>query len=139
MKAVLPEPVHESYRRYRKQRTSQIILPIVLTALLFLAMVVLVNIVTFRDNGDVGRWAAISTIWIVIPVCISGFVFLALLGGLVYLMGQLLGVAPTYTGKAQDFVHKLAIHIRRLADITVKPIFAVNGFGATLKALLGRK
>jgi len=139
MKAVLPEPVHESYRRYRKQRTSQIILPIVLTALLFLAMVVLVNIVTFRDNGDVGRWAAISTIWIVIPVCITGLVFLALLGGLVYLMGRLLGVAPTYTGQAQDFVHKLAIHIRRLADITVKPIFAVNGFGATLKALLGRK
>ena len=139
MKAVLPEPVHESYRRHRKQRTSQILLPIVLTALLFVAMVVLVNLATFRDNGDVGRWAAISTIWIVIPVCIMGFVFLALLGGLVYLMGRLLGIAPTYTGKAQDFVHKLAIRIRLAADMVVKPIFAINGFGATIKALLGRK
>jgi hypothetical protein len=139
MKAVLPEPVHESYRRHRKQRTSQIILPIVLVALLFIALIVLVNIATFRDNGDVGRWAAISTIWIVIPVCITGFVFLAVLGGLVYLMGRLLGVAPTYTGKAQDFVHKLAIRIRRAADIAVKPVFSVNGFGATIKALFGRK
>ena len=139
MKAVRPEPVHESYRRHRKQRTIQIILPVVLAALLFLAMVVLVNIATFRDNGDVGRWAAISTMWIAIPVCIMGFIFLAVLGGLVYLMGRLLGITPTYTGKAQDFVHKLAIRIRRAADMTVKPIFAVNGFGATIKALLGRK
>jgi len=139
MNAELPEPVHESYRRHRKQRASQIILPIVLAAVLFIGMVVLVNIATFRDNGDVSRWAAVSTIWIVIPVCIAGFVFLVLLGGLVYLMARLLGVAPTYTGQAQDFVHKLAIRIRRLADVAVKPIFAVNGFGASLKALLGRK
>ena len=139
MKAVLPEPVHESYRRHRRQRTSQILLPMILAAILFIGMVVLVNIATFRDNGDVGRWAAISTIWIVIPVCISAFVFLAVVGGLVYLMGRLLGIAPTYTGKAQDFVHKLAIRIRRAADMAVKPVFSVNGFGAMLKALLGKK
>src|SRR5688572_20781896 len=139
MKAVLPEPVHESYRRHRKQRTSQIILPVVLAVILFLAMVVLVNIATFRDNGDVSRWAAISTMWIAIPVCITGFIFLALLGGLVYLMGRLLGVTPRYTGKAQDFVHKLAIRIRRAADTAAKPVISVNGFGATIKALLGRK
>ena len=138
MKAVLPEPVHESYRRYRKQRTTQIILPIILGALLFLGLVALVIMAT-ANGGDVGRWAAISTIWISIPVCLMGFVFLALTGGMVYLMGRLLGVAPTYTGKAQDFVHKLEIRIRRIADTTVKPVFAVNGFGATIKALLGKK
>jgi hypothetical protein len=139
MKAVLPEPVHESYKRHRKQRMTQILLPVILVAILFLVAVVLINTATFGYNGDVGRWAAISTIWISIPVCIMGFVFLVLLGGLVYLMGRLLGIAPIYTGKAQDFVHKLAIRIRRLADTVVKPIFAVNGFGATIKALLGRK
>ena len=139
MKAVLPEPVHESYRRHRKQRTSQILLPIILAAILFLALVVFIIVATANGTGDVGRWAAVSTIWIAIPTCIMGFTFLAVLGGLVYLMGRLLGVAPTYTGKAQDVIHKLAIRIRRVADMTVKPIFAVNGFGATIKALFGRK
>ena len=139
MKAVLPEPVHESYRRHRRQRTSQILLPIVLAALLFLALVVLINIATFRDNGDVGRWAAVSTIFIAMPVCVMGFVFLALIGGLVYLLGRLLGIAPRYTGMAQDFVHKLAIRIRRAADTAVKPVFSVNGIGATIKAVFGRK
>ena len=139
MKAVLPEPVHESYRRHRKQRTSQILLPIILAAILFLALVVFIIVATANGTGDVGRWAAVSTIWIAIPTCIMGFTFLAVLGGLVYLMGRLLGVAPTYTGKAQDVIHKLAIRIRRVADKAVKPVFAVNGFGATLKALFGRK
>jgi hypothetical protein len=139
MKAIIPEPIHESYRRHRRQRTSQIILPIVLASLVFTAVVVLVIIATANGTGDVGRWAAVSTIWIAIPTCILGFTFLAVVGGLVYLMGKLLGVAPTYTGKAQDFVHKLAIRIRLIADKTVKPVFAVNGFGATVKALFGRK
>lgn len=138
MKDVFPEPVHESYKRHRRQRTSQILLPIILAALLFLGMTVLV-IVGTSNGGDVGRWAAISTMWISIPVCIAGFVFLAVIGGLVYLMGRLLGVAPTYTGRAQDFVHRLAIRIRRAADVAVKPVFSAQGFGATLRALLGRK
>lgn len=139
MKAVLPKPIHESYNRHRKQRTTQIILPVVLGALLFVGLVVLVNVGAWGNNGDVGRWAAIATMWISFPVCLMGFVFLALLGGLIFLMGRLLGVAPTYTGMAQDFVHKLAIRIRRLADMLVRPIIALNGYGATIKAILGRK
>jgi hypothetical protein len=139
MKAELPKPVHESYLKHRKQRTSQILLPVLLAAILFVTAIVLINIATFGNNGDVGRWAAISTMWIAIPTCIMGFAFLALVGGLIYLMGQLLGIAPIYTGKAQDFVHKLAIRIRRAADMSVRPIIAVNSYGATIKALLGRK
>lgn len=113
-------------------------MPVILGALLFLAIVVLVIMGT-ASGGDVGRWAAISTMWISIPVCLMGFVFLALLVGMVYLMGRLLGVAPRYTNKAQNFVHRLAIRIRLIADKMVKPIIALNGYGATIKTLLGRK
>ncbi len=139
MKATLPEPVHESYKRHRQQRTSQILLPVILAAVLFVGLILLVNIATFGYSGDVGRWAAISTMWISIPVCLTGFVFLILLVGMVYLMARLLGVAPAYTLQAQNFVQKFGIRIRLLADKIVQPVFAVNGFGATIKALLGRK
>jgi hypothetical protein len=139
MKEILPRPVHESYQRHRSQRTTQILLPIVLATILCLAMVVLVNMAAFRGGGDVGRWAAVSTIWLAIPLCVMGVVFLALLGGVIYLMARLLGIAPTYTGRAQILVHKVGIRVRRMADLSVKPVFAVNGLGATIKALLGRK
>jgi len=139
MKAVLPKPVHESYQRHRRQLISQILLPMVIAALLFVAMIVLINVVTFRSNGDVARWAAISTLWIVIPIMIGSLIFLAILVGLVYLMKRLLNITPVYTGMAQDLVHKLMIRIRLLADQLVKPVIFWDSVGASINRLLGRK
>jgi hypothetical protein len=139
MKAVLPKPVHESYKRHRRQLIGQIILPMVIAGLLFVALIVLINFATFRENGDVARWAAISTIWIVIPIMVASLIFLLVLGGLVYLMKRLLNITPTYTRLAQNFVHKLMIRIRLAADAAVKPIIFLDGIGASINRLLGRK
>jgi hypothetical protein len=139
MKAVLPKPVHESYKRHRRQLISQILLPMVIAGLLFVALIVLINFATFRENGDVARWAAISTIWIVIPIMVASLIFLLVLGGLVYLMKRLLNITPTYTRLAQNFVHKLMIRIRLAADAAVKPIIFLDGIGASINRLLGRK
>ena len=139
MDAKIPQPVHESYLKHRKQLMWQIILPIVLTSLLILALIVLINIAAFRDNGDVARWAAVSTIWIVIPIMIGLVIFLVLLAGLIYLMARLLNITPTYTGLAQDYVHKAAGYIKRGADMVVKPIFFLDELGAGIKAFFGKK
>jgi len=139
MKATLPQPVHESYLKHRRQLAWQIILPVALTSLLIVALIVLVNIATFNQGGDVARWAAISTIWIVIPIMLGLLIFLAILAGLVYLMKKLLNVTPTYTSMAQDYVHKAAGYVKRGADAVVKPIFILDGLGASIKAFFGRK
>jgi hypothetical protein len=139
MKEVPSKPVHESYQRHRRQLISQIILPVVLAAILFIALVVLVNLATFRDNGDVGRWAAISTMWIALPIIIASLIFLVLLVSMIYLLARLLGIAPNYTSQAQDFVQRLGIRIRQAADVPVKPVMFLDGVGASIKALLGRK
>lgn len=139
MKAVLPKPVHASYKRHRRQLTSQILLPMVIAGLLFVALIVLINVATFQQSGDVARWAAISTIWIVIPIMIASLIFLAVLVGLVYLLKRLLNITPTYTLWAQNFVHKLMIRIRLAADAAVKPVIYLDSIGASLNRLLGRK
>lgn len=139
MNAKFPKPIHESYRMHRKQLAWQIILPVVLSALLIVAVVVLVNVATFNQGGDVARWAAISTIWIVIPIMLGLVLVLAVLVGLVYLMKRLLDATPTYTGLAQEYVHKAAIYIKRGADAAVKPVFFVDGLGASIRAFFGRK
>src|SRR3989304_9304384 len=100
MKAKLPQPMHYSYLVHRKQRIRQIILPVVLAALLMIGLIVLISISTFSQGGDVGRWAAISTIWIVIPVMVAGIILLAVLGGLIYLLVLTLGGFPHSTGIA---------------------------------------
>ena len=139
MKVSLPRPQHESYLKHRRQVTRQIILPVVLSALLMIALIVWISIATFRDNGDVGRWAAISTIWIILPIIMVGLIGLLVLIGLIYLMARLLGILPTYTGLAQDYVHLGAGYDQRFTEAAVKPIFAVDGLAAYFKAIFGRK
>ena len=134
MKAKLPQPVHESYLKHRRQLVWQIILPIVLTSLLIVALIVLINMATFRASGDVARWAAISTIWIVAPMMILLLIFIALLGGLVYLMQRLLNITPTYTGLAQDYVYLAVGYIKRATDALVQPVLQLNGILASLIA-----
>ncbi len=124
--------------KHRKDRAWKIIFPVVFSVVLCIALIVLVNVATFRDNGDVARWAAVSTIWIIVPIMIGMLIFTALLGGLVYLMYKLLDVAPTYTGMAQDYVHKAALYIKRGADAVVRPIINLNGILASISAFFER-
>lgn len=131
-------PEHYSYLRHRKQRTRQVFLPVILSALLFVGMILLVSFATFNQGGDVGRWAAISTIWIIIPLLVAGLILLVLLVGLIYLMARALGVLPYYTGMAQDYVHIAKGYIVHGADMAVKPILLLNGWLETVKAFLER-
>lgn len=133
MKAKLPQPVHESYLRHRKQLTWQIVLPVVLMAILIIALTVLIGFATFRDNGDVARWAAISTIWMVVPIMIAMLILLVLLGGIIYLLWQLLGITPRYTGLAQDYVYRVASMIKRALDALVKQIIEFQAVLASIR------
>lgn len=138
MKARLPKPEHYSYLLHRKQRNVQIILPVVLSALVFIGMIILVSLAAFKLDGDVGRWAAISTIWIILPMMVAGLILLAILSVLIFLLARALGILPYYTGMAQDTVHRLTGYVVRGADLAVKPVLVVNGWAGTIKAFLGR-
>ena len=138
MKAKIPQPVHESYLKHRRELVWQIILPVALMSILIVALIVLINIATFNQGGDVARWAAISTIWIVIPIMLAGLVLVAVLIALVYGLKRLLEITPTYTGLAQDYVHLAAGYVRRAADMIVRPVLFLDSIGASFRRLLGR-
>ena len=133
MKAILPKPEHLSYKRHRKQTMNQIVLPVILSALVMIALIVLISLATFRADGDVGRWAAISTIWLVIPVMLAGLIVLAILVGLIYLMARGLQIIPTYTGLAQEYAAKARWYITRGANMLVKPFFVIEGWSASIR------
>lgn len=138
MKAQLPHPEHLSYLSHRKQRNKQIILPVVLSAVLMVVVVVLISLATFNSGGDVARWAAISTIWIIIPTLIAGLIVLALLLALIYGLARLLGALPYYTGIAQDYIYIARTYIIRGADTISNSIISVDGFIANIKTFFQR-
>ena len=137
MKAKLPQPVHESYLKHRKDFTWKILFPVILSSVLCIGLIVLINIATFRGGGDVGRWAAISTMWIAIPTMIGMLIVLALLAGIVYLLAKLLHLLPPYTAIAQDFFYKVESYARRGADAAAKPIISINAVAASINRLFG--
>jgi hypothetical protein len=98
-----------------------------------IALIVLINLATFRADGDVGRWAAISTIWIVIPVMLAGLIVLVILIGLIYLMARGLQIIPTYTGLAQEYAAKARWYITRGAHMLVKPFLLIEGWSASIQ------
>ena len=114
-------PQHPSYRLHRKQAAWQIILPIVLAGLILIGATSLILVGTFRDNGDVGRWAAISTIWLTIPVMIGGLVVLALFVGLAWAVGKAIGFLPPYTFKAQTFVTEMEARVKQGVSYAYRP------------------
>jgi hypothetical protein len=139
MNAQPPKPVHESYLKHRRDLTWKILFPVILSAVLCLALVVIINLATFRDSGDVARWAAISTMWIAVPTMLGMLIVLALLVGIIYLLARLLNIAPRYTVIAQDFVYKVESYARRIADALAKPVISIDSIGAGISRIFGKR
>jgi len=128
-----------SIKAHKRQKFWQITFPLILAVLLILAVAILTSISAFGEESGAGRWAAISTIWLVIPVMVLALIAMALLFAMVYGMARLLKIIPPYTGKAQYYVNKAADKIHIAADTLTKPVMMGGGLIASLKTLFGKK
>lgn len=118
---------------HRRQRWTQILLPIIFAVLVFVALALLAVRAAFGGHGDVSRWAAISTIWLVLPVMIMSLIALAALCAAIYLLTRLTSMLPTYTGRAQRAFYRVEGGARRAAEITRRPVLFVKGLGSFIK------
>ena len=139
MKSPLPLPRpedHLSYQLHRKQVWQQILFPIILAILIFIAVIVLTSIATFRNNGEVGRWAAMSEIWLVIPLIIIGLILLALLIGIIYLLMRLTNLIPPYSYQAQVIFHRIESGAKTIEKIAHKPVILFQDLGEVIKTAI---
>ena len=134
-----PTENHSSYRLHRRQLWWQVYLPVCFLVVVCIALAVFIGITAFSTGDNSQRWAAISTIWLVLPTMILGVLLFAVLVGLIYLMGRLLKIIPPYTGKAQHYVFLATRKTRAISDHAVKPILFLEGILASIRAVLGRK
>ncbi len=133
MDSTPPRPHHPSYLRHRSQTAWQIIVPVVVAGLVMIGVIVLVWSATFRGNGDVARWAAISTIWLVLPVMLGGLLVLVALAGVAYLLGRLTGLIPPYSYLAQAYAARVEAGVKEAADAARQPRRLVGTLGSLLK------
>jgi hypothetical protein len=131
-------PQHASYRLHRSQVAWQVILPVVLAGLILIGAVYLVVVGTFQSNGDVGRWAAISTMWLSIPVMIGALIILVLLIGLGWVVGRAVGFIPLYTFKAQVFVSQVEAQVKQGALYVYRPTRIISAIGQLIRRAFRR-
>lgn len=136
MKAGLRQEEHASYKLHRRQVWTQILLPVIFAILVFILVIALISIATFRENGNVSRWAAISTIWLVIPVMIAGLVLAVVLSALIYLLARLTQLIPPYSYQAQRFALRVEGTAKRITGMVRKPVLLLGELGNFVKAAI---
>jgi hypothetical protein len=131
MKTSLPRRAadHDSYRLHRRQVWWQIVLPVLVAALALLAAPIIAWQLSFGGAGDVGRWAAISSMWLLIPVIFGGAILLAAVCALIFVTVRINSWVPTFSYRAQRFAARAADGALRASEIVRRPVLAVKGLG----------
>jgi hypothetical protein len=127
---------YPSYQLHRRQLWTQILLPILIAAPVFIAVIIITSLATFRGNGDVNRWAAISTMWLILPIMIASLIFLMLLIAMIYLMARITALIPQYAHQAQRIMYRIEGGIKHVVKLIKKPVLAFQGLVMLIKTYM---
>jgi len=125
-----------SYRAYQRDLRRQIIFPMIIVALLFVAASVAAAL---RGNETASQWADVSAVWLLIPVITFSMINIIILAALIYGITKLLGITPIYAHKLQGFIRLVGEKIAGFADTAAKPVITAGGFFASLRRLFRQK
>jgi hypothetical protein len=121
-------PDRESYLKHRRDVNRQILLPIVLVTLAGVVFAVLAGIGAAQNNANVGLWADISIIWLMIPIFFVALIILVITIAMVAGLQHLLKVSPYYTGQAQTYALWFSEQVKLWTDKLINPILVVNSW-----------
>lgn len=131
-----PAPIHsESLSRFRREAWWQVTFPVVVTALLAVAAVVLTIVLGGPAGASVV--ADYSLVLLIILNLIGGLITLAIFAGLAYAITALLRATPPYTNAAQQFVDRVYRWVDhqtdRLAHVVIVVRSTLVGLSSFLK------
>ncbi len=127
------QPRHPSYQRHRRQVVWQIVVPVVVAALVIVAVLYLLVTAAFGGGGDVSRWAAISTIWLTLPVMIAAFLILAVLVAITVLLVKVQQFIPPYSRRLQRLAFRIDASAKRTAHIVRRPMLIFPELGGLIR------
>ncbi len=120
---------------HRRQMIWQVWLPLIVSIIIVLAVEALAIVGAANGSPLVDHWGAIAAILIIIPVLVVLLVILGFVGGMAYGVSRLLKPMPGWMLKAQLFMVRVALIVRRAADASTKPVVAASTFSARVSRL----
>lgn len=128
-------PATFAQSQHRRQRLLQIWLPLGLTALIVLGVAVWAVVAATAPGPSMTHWANVSAILVILPLCLSAILLLAVVIGLIYLTARIYGRLPGLDRKVQAVFYRIETGVYRAANQSAKPVFSIQGWLASLKAL----
>lgn len=129
----VPWDTEEASRQKRGRPWLWIGLPLLLGGLIIAGAITLTINQTF---GTARIWADVSLIFVLLPLCILGFMPLLLLIALSYGVARLVGWLPGPMGQADHLFKRMAREGRRGSDLAVRPLLILQGWLATAEAFI---
>jgi uncharacterized membrane protein SirB2 len=129
----------KTHALHRREVFWQITVPLVVGILVLLAGVGAIVFFTIQPVTDVGRWASVSLIWLILPSLIIALLFLALLAGLIYLVSFMAHRIPHYTLIIQLYVQQAKDKIGQLLNLSTEPILRINSLWAAIRYATERR
>jgi hypothetical protein len=128
-----PERNPKTQAAHRRDVIWQITLPLLAGVLLILAAVGAIIFSTLQPVTDVGRWASVSLMWLILPALFFSLLFLAVLAGLVYAISFILRLIPRYALLVQLFVERVKNKAGQLLNLSVEPVLRINSIWAAIR------
>jgi uncharacterized membrane protein YhdT len=140
-KPVYPERNPKTHALHQREVFWQISLPLVIGILVLVAAVVAIVLSATQPVTDLGRWADVSLMWIILPSLFFALIMLAITIGLVIGVSLLLRIVPRYARILQLYFELGKGKVSQLTNLLAEPILRVNSIWASVRRAgrLGRK
>ncbi len=123
----------KTHAAHKREVFWQISLPLLAGVLLILAALGAVIFSTIQPVTEVGRWASVSLIWLILPALFFAFLFLIILAGLVFAVTYLFRLVPRYALVVQLFFEQARSKAGQLLDLSAEPILRINAIWAAIR------
>ena len=123
----------KTYAEHKRESFWQITLPLVIGILIILAAVGAIIFSVTQPVTDVGRWADVSLMWLIVPALFFALLLLILLAGLIYAISFLLRLVPRYALIIQLYFEQARSKISQLMNKSTEPILRINSLWAAIR------
>ena len=131
----------KTHAEHNREVFWQIILPLVIGILLLIAALAAIIFSATLPVTDVGRWADVSLMWLILPSLFFALIILVITIGLVYGVSLLLRVIPRYARIIQLYFEQGKGKISQLTNLMVEPVLRIHSIWAATRRAgrLGKK
>lgn len=117
---------------HERQTFFQIYLPLIVVALLVIAVVVLTLV---AENEQTSKWADISLVFLISVALVITLITIAAIIIVTYYLTRLLNASPYYLFEVQRVTYIIEVRSKAISNSIVEPILKVSSFFAGARAL----